>query len=62
MKSKTVSLLCSPGTHEPLRLDIVPGSEGSAQEVLVGVHSAERFPIREGIPLLLDDWRITCPL
>jgi ubiquinone/menaquinone biosynthesis C-methylase UbiE/uncharacterized protein YbaR (Trm112 family) len=54
MKPETVSLLCRPGTREPLRLASVPGSE-STQEVLVGVHSGERFHIRDGIPLLLDE-------
>ena len=29
MKPETVSLLCGPGTHEPLRLDSVPGLDGS---------------------------------
>ena len=59
MKSETVSLLCSPGTHEPLCLDTVPKSDGSTREVLVGVHSGERFPIRDGIPILLDESKVS---
>jgi len=59
MKPETVSLLCGPGTHEPLRLASVPGSDGSAQEVLVGVHSGERFRVRDGIPLLLDESQVS---
>jgi ubiquinone/menaquinone biosynthesis C-methylase UbiE/uncharacterized protein YbaR (Trm112 family) len=59
MKPETVSLLCGPGTHEPLRLASVPGSDGSVQEVLVGVHSGERFPVRDGIPLLLDESKVS---
>jgi len=59
MKPETVSLLCGPGTHEPLRLASVPGSDGSAQEVLVGVHSGERFRVRDGIPLLLDESKVS---
>ena len=59
MKPETVSLLCKPGTHEPLYLASVPGSGGSAQEVLVGVHSGERFPVRDGIPLLLDESKVS---
>jgi SAM-dependent methyltransferase len=59
MKPETVSLLCSPGTHEPLRLVSVSGADGRALEELVGVHSGERFRIRDGIPLLLDESRVT---
>jgi len=55
MKPETVSLLCRPGTHEPLRLASEPGPDGGNQEVLIGVHSGERFPVRDGIPLLLDE-------
>lgn len=35
-----------------------PGPDGTAQEILVGVPSGERFPIREGIPLLLDEAKV----
>jgi len=59
MKPETVSLLCRPGTHEPLRLTTVPGPDGSAQEILVGVHSGERFPVRDGIPRLLDEAKVS---
>jgi ubiquinone/menaquinone biosynthesis C-methylase UbiE/uncharacterized protein YbaR (Trm112 family) len=59
MKPETVSLLCKPGTHEALRLASEPGSDGSAQEVLVGVHSGERFGVRDGIPLLLDESKVS---
>ncbi len=59
MKPETVSLLCAPGTHEPLCLTSVPGLNGSAQEVLVGVHSGERFRVRDGIPLLLDEAKVS---
>jgi ubiquinone/menaquinone biosynthesis C-methylase UbiE len=59
MKPETVSLLCAPGTHEPLCLTSVPGPDGNAEEVLVGVHSGERFRIRDGIPLLLDESKVS---
>ncbi len=59
MKPETVSLLCEPGTHDPLSLASVPGSDGSAQEVLVGIHSGERFRVRDGIPLLLDESKVS---
>jgi len=59
MKPETVSLLCRPGTLEPLYLASVPGSDGSAQEELVGVDSGERFRFRDGIPLLLDESKVS---
>ncbi len=59
MKPETVQLLCAPGTHEPLRLASVPGPDGHAEEVLVGVHSGERFRVRDGIPLLLDESKVS---
>jgi ubiquinone/menaquinone biosynthesis C-methylase UbiE/uncharacterized protein YbaR (Trm112 family) len=59
MKPENVALLCRPGTHEPLRLDSVPGADGSLQEVLVGVVSGEKFPVRDGIPLLLDESKVS---
>jgi ubiquinone/menaquinone biosynthesis C-methylase UbiE/uncharacterized protein YbaR (Trm112 family) len=59
MKPETVSLLCKPGTHEPLRLFSVPGSDGVAQDILVGVHSGEIFHIRDGIPILLDESQVS---
>ena len=55
MKPETVSLLCTPGTHEPLQLISVKEHDGSVQEVLVGIHSGERYLVGEGIPLLLDE-------
>ena len=55
MKPETASLLCRPGTHEPLRLASEPGPDGRAREVLVGVHSGDRFRVRDGIPILLDE-------
>ncbi len=59
MKPETVTLLCSPGKHEPLRLESVPGDNGSVQEVLVGIHSGERYAVRDGIPVLLDESEIS---
>ena len=54
MKPETLSLLCAPGTHEPLRLASAPEAEKSTQNILVGVHSGATFHVRDGIPLLLD--------
>ena len=55
VRSEAVSLLRSPGTHEPLRLVSVTASNGIAQEELISERSGQRFPIHEGIPLLLDE-------
>lgn len=55
MKTDTVSLLRSPGTHEPLRLSSVTEADGREQEVLVSAHSGKIFLVRDGIPLLLDE-------
>jgi len=59
MKPETVSLLCRPGTHEPLHLASVEEADGRLQEVLVCVHSGERFPVRDGIPLMLDETKVS---
>jgi len=59
MKTETVSLLCSPGTHEPLHLTIVTEADGLEQQVLVGDISGERFLVRDGIPLLLDETSVS---
>ncbi len=55
MKAETVTLLCNPGTHEPLRLVAVEAPGGMTQEELVCEASGEHFPVREGIPLLLRE-------
>jgi ubiquinone/menaquinone biosynthesis C-methylase UbiE/uncharacterized protein YbaR (Trm112 family) len=55
MKPNTLPLLCDPITHEPLRLDVEPGPDGSTHEVLISVRSGQRFPIRDAIPLFLRD-------
>jgi len=59
MKPETVSLLCAPGTHEPLCLVSEPGPDGSVVDVLVGVQTGVRFGVREGIPILFDESKIT---
>ena len=59
MRAETVPLLCRPGTHEPLCLASVQGSDVNGPEELVGVHSGDKFSVRDGIPLLLDESRIS---
>ena len=53
MRPQTLSLLRSPGTHEPLRRVTEVGPTEASEEVLVSVHSGERFAIRDGIPVPL---------
>jgi len=59
MKPETISLLCRPGSHEPLRLVSMPGADGLFQEELVCARTNERFIIRDGIPVLVDDVKVT---
>jgi ubiquinone/menaquinone biosynthesis C-methylase UbiE len=54
MKPESVPMLRCPRSHEPLRLVSEPGPDGSPQQVLVSVPSGERYTLRDGIPLLLD--------
>jgi ubiquinone/menaquinone biosynthesis C-methylase UbiE len=54
MKPESVSMLRCPRSHEPLRLVSEPGPDGSLQQVLMSVPSGERYALRDGIPLLLD--------
>jgi len=58
MNPETITLLCAPGTHEPLRLALAPGA-ASVQDILVGVHSGIEFRVRDGIPLLVDESLVT---
>jgi ubiquinone/menaquinone biosynthesis C-methylase UbiE len=54
MKPESVPMLRCPRTYEPLRLVSEPGADESPQQVLVSVPSGERYTLRDGIPLLLD--------
>lgn len=55
MKPETLSILCSPATHEPLRLTSQTGPDGRLQEALVGVQSGVQFPIRDGVPVFVPE-------
>jgi ubiquinone/menaquinone biosynthesis C-methylase UbiE/uncharacterized protein YbaR (Trm112 family) len=59
MKPETVSLLCNPATHEPLRLVSRESPEGATGELLVGAESGKSFPIRDGIPMFVDYAEVT---
>jgi ubiquinone/menaquinone biosynthesis C-methylase UbiE len=54
MKPESVPMLRCPRSHEPLRLVSEPGPDGRPQQVLVSEPSGERYLLRDGIPLLLD--------
>ena len=54
MKPESVPILRCPRSQEPLRLVSEPGPDGSPQQMLVSVPSGERYMLRDGIPVLLD--------
>ena len=58
MNSETVSMLCNPYTHESLRYIKTQESDGTIKEFLEGVETGERFPIKNGIPVLYDESRL----
>jgi ubiquinone/menaquinone biosynthesis C-methylase UbiE/uncharacterized protein YbaR (Trm112 family) len=55
MDAEFLSLLCSPVTHEPLELASEPGQPGESRELLIGTESGARYPLRDGIPVFLDE-------
>jgi len=61
VKPETVSLLRSPGTHERLQLASVQAPGGNGQQELVCESCGAKFPIRDGIPLLLDESSLSGP-
>lgn len=58
METETLSLLCSPYTHEALQLVLKPDKEGFDNQYLKGVQTGACFPIRNGIPVLYDAARL----
>ncbi|MCD1295083.1 hypothetical protein CUJ83_08740 [Methanocella sp. CWC-04] len=58
MMPDTVSLLCDPDTYEPLELTTIRGA-GKVKEALVNPVSGKIFPIRDGIPIFVEDHEIS---
>jgi ubiquinone/menaquinone biosynthesis C-methylase UbiE/uncharacterized protein YbaR (Trm112 family) len=61
MKPETLAILRSPRSHEPLHLVSEPGPGGIPQQVLVSASSGQRYALRDGIPLLLDEDSVSGP-
>lgn len=59
MKPETASILCVPETLEPLQLETIPGDNGDSHEELVSTKSKKIFLIQDGIPVFIDDSKIT---
>jgi ubiquinone/menaquinone biosynthesis C-methylase UbiE len=59
MNAETAAMLCNPKTHEPLNLMREQEPDGTTRESLVSVQSGERFPFRDGIPVLYDAARLS---
>jgi ubiquinone/menaquinone biosynthesis C-methylase UbiE len=55
MRAETVDLLCDPVSHEALRV----GSSKDGASFLENVVTGKRYPIRDGIPVLLAEGDVT---
>lgn len=55
MKSETIEILCNPITKEQLRLE----KSGNGDEFLMSTHSAQHFPVKNGIPIFIEPSEIT---
>ncbi|MCG8348057.1 MAG: hypothetical protein MI924_09800 [Chloroflexales bacterium] len=61
MKPQTIKLLYSPVTHEPLQIVIEQKPDGSIHDVFVSIPFGERFMLRDGVPVFLDESALTGP-
>ena len=59
MESDILSLICDPITHDSLEIETVLDSNGCKQELLVNRKTGKCFPIREGIPIFLENEAIS---
>ena len=58
MNSDVLALLCDPTTHDPLEIKTEPDARGQLREFLVNPKTSQHFPIREGIPVFLDEAQV----
>ena len=59
MNSEILSLVCDPITHDLLEIETVSDLRRCKQESLVNRKTGKHFPIREGIPIFLENDAIT---
>jgi len=59
MIERVVSLLCDPATHESLEVQVEFDRKGAQQPLLANPKSGRRFPIREGIPVFLNEAEVS---
>jgi ubiquinone/menaquinone biosynthesis C-methylase UbiE/uncharacterized protein YbaR (Trm112 family) len=59
MNPEVVPLLCSPKTREPLELTTERRPDGQLRPVLRATRTGESFPLRDGIPVFLDEAGLT---
>ncbi len=59
MKPDTLSLLASPGGREPLQWVSACAADADSPEALVSAVSGTRFPLRDGIPVFVQDSDVT---
>jgi ubiquinone/menaquinone biosynthesis C-methylase UbiE len=61
MKSDQLTLLCDPVTHDALELMTEPDVHGHPSEFLFNPKTGQRFPIRDGIPIFLQENEVSGP-
>jgi ubiquinone/menaquinone biosynthesis C-methylase UbiE len=54
-----LSVVCDPVTHELIQLDNEIGGDGVRREFLMNVHSGKRIPVRDGIPIFINEGAVT---
>jgi uncharacterized protein YbaR (Trm112 family) len=59
MKPSILGVVCDPITRDPLEIEIAIDSQGRKQESLVNRKTGKSFPIRNGIPIFLENDAIT---
>jgi ubiquinone/menaquinone biosynthesis C-methylase UbiE len=55
MKSDILELICDPATRDALDVVTEPDARGRLREFLVNPKTGRRFPIRDGIPIFLQE-------